>query len=121
MYPTAIIALVALQKSHLDHQFTFPPSIHSRTADIETLPFTVKAGRSKDTQFGNMTGGTYDSPTSTRYESESAGIAARAVALQTVPTGGVSVSEPVWEMQTEPEAEKDGGNPVPLDGVGLAR
>ncbi len=109
--------LVALQKSHLDHQFTFPPSMHSHTADIETLPFTVKAGHSKETQFGSTTAGTYDSPTSTRCEPESTGIKARLVALQTTATGGVSLSEPVWE--TRPEA--DGGSPVTVEGVGMAR
>ncbi|KAI0740870.1 hypothetical protein C8Q76DRAFT_765465 [Earliella scabrosa] len=38
MYPTAIIVLVALQKSHLDHQFTYPPPPASET---DSLPFTV--------------------------------------------------------------------------------
>ena len=38
MYPTAIIVLVALQKSHLDHQFTYPPPAASET---DSLPFTV--------------------------------------------------------------------------------
>jgi hypothetical protein len=38
MYPTLIILLVALQKSQLEHQFTYP-SYDSPTA---TLPFSVR-------------------------------------------------------------------------------
>ena len=110
MYPTAVIVLVALQKSHLDHQFTFPPSMHSRTTDIETLPFTVKAGHSKESQLGTTTAGTYDSPTSTRYELET-----RFVALQTV---CMPISESISETQTGKESAI---SPVTDDGVGLAR
>ncbi|KAI1786320.1 hypothetical protein LXA43DRAFT_1065164 [Ganoderma leucocontextum] len=119
MYPTALIVLVALQKSHLDHEFTFPPSVHSRTTDMETLPFTVKAGHSTDTEFGSTTAATYASDMSgTRYEPDSgAGVKARVVALQTI--GGASVSVSIWETRTE--TEKDGGNPVTVEGVGLER
>ncbi|PIL33684.1 hypothetical protein GSI_04308 [Ganoderma sinense ZZ0214-1] len=109
MYPTAIIVLVALQKSHLDHQFTFPPSMHSRTADIETLPFTVKAGHSKETQLGSTTAGTYDSPTSTRYEPEP-----RVLALR---TAGMSVSGSIWENRPG----KENGGSATDEGVGLAK
>ena len=38
MYPTAVIVLVALQKSQLDHQFTYPPAMES---EEQTLPFAV--------------------------------------------------------------------------------
>ena len=110
MYPTAVIVLVALQKSHLDHQFTFPPSMDSRTTDIETLPFTVKAGHSKESQLGTTTAGTYDSSTSTRYEVET-----RSVALQTV---CMPTSESISETRTGKESAI---SPVTDEGVGLAR
>ncbi|TFK90272.1 hypothetical protein K466DRAFT_395180 [Polyporus arcularius HHB13444] len=38
MYPTAVIVLVALQKSQLDHQFTYPPAMES---EENSLPFAV--------------------------------------------------------------------------------
>ncbi|RPD69007.1 hypothetical protein L226DRAFT_599009 [Lentinus tigrinus ALCF2SS1-7] len=37
MYPTTVIVLVALQKSQLDHQFTYPPAMDSNK---HSLPFT---------------------------------------------------------------------------------
>ena len=40
MYPTAIIVVVALQKSHLDHQFTYPTV---QVSEGDTLPFTANA------------------------------------------------------------------------------
>ena len=39
MYPTLIILLVALQKSQLEHQFTYP----SHDNPIATLPFSARA------------------------------------------------------------------------------
>ncbi len=40
MYPTAIIVIVALQKSHLEHQFTYPTAPAS---EEDSLPFAVNA------------------------------------------------------------------------------
>ena len=119
MYPTAIVALVAIHKSHLDHQFTFPPSMHSPTTDTETLPFTVKAEHSKDLTLGSTAVGTWDCRTSTRYgASESIGITARMVARQTAAVHGTTMSESAGHTGME----KDGGSPVTaLEGIRLVR
>ncbi|PIL33695.1 hypothetical protein GSI_04320 [Ganoderma sinense ZZ0214-1] len=113
MYPTAIIVLVALQKSHLDHQFTFPPSARSRVEDIESISFTVKPGqRSKETQSTSVTASTYDSPALSRqgHEPESQ---PRVLALR---TAGMPISESIWESG----AGKETGSPVTVEGVGRA-
>ncbi|TBU27851.1 hypothetical protein BD311DRAFT_759427 [Dichomitus squalens] len=100
MYPTALIVLVALQKSHLDHQFTYPPTTHDRSSEIESLPFTVKAHHPKDAEFGDTTDTYASASTGYGYERD-AGMTARVMALH-APT---DTSEPIWEIGKDSSAE----------------
>ena len=108
MYPTAVIVLVALQKSHLEHQLTYPPTAHEHPSEIESLPFTVKTCHPKDSELRD-TSDTYATASTGYGHERDAGMAGRVVALR---AQTATSSESIWET---------GKNDHPSEDVGLAR
>lgn len=131
MYPTAVIVLVALQKSQLDHHFTYPscPTSHSHSGvEGASLPFSARTG---------TLGATYASSSSTeppslahagrtRAHGQEPGVKARAraeaqvIALldvkraMTNTTNVTGAGDSVWETTEDKDGECE-------EGFGLAK
>ena len=103
MYPTAVIVLVALQKSHLDHQFTYPPTTHEHPSEIESLPFTVKTCQPKHGDLRDTVDMHATASTGYGYERD-ASMAARVVALRAQPVT-VASSDSIWEAGKDSSME----------------
>ncbi|RPD57863.1 hypothetical protein L226DRAFT_540174 [Lentinus tigrinus ALCF2SS1-7] len=100
MYPTAVIVLVALQKSQLDHQFTYPPAMDS---DEHSLPFTVNVPHgATSTDFDKQA-----------YSSDAQIVALRDVDVKRSQNSGSSSGRGEYGSQWEKETQQS-------EGVGLA-
>lgn len=107
MYPTALIVFVALQKSYLEHQFTYPPP-PGPASQTESMPFTVNVPHATYTSTVGTT-----MTTMMEYDRDKP-VAARMVALR---AGSLSTSrgESEWEKGVGGEGH------VEVEAIGLAR